>query len=733
MNRRKFIQITSLYSGGALLFSSLPIKSSPHSSNSDYFQPHPLIKLCPDGSIIIYVRKQEMGQGINTSLPLIVAEEMEADWQTIKSEIAPFDYEKKGDYTTVASDSVGSNWEPLRKAGASAREMLVAAAAQQWNVEKQSCQAEKGKVTNVLTGETIAFKNLIAMASKLPVPANPPLKNYKDFRIVGKGAKRINALEIVTGKTKFGIDAKFPGMLYALVLRCPVYEGKIKSYNADAAKKFEGVEAIVEIKNMGPAVGGRNGIAVVADSFWTAQKARDALQVIWDEGENAEVSSDIYSQKLRQKINEDPTIILSEKGKAEELFQSSSTKLVSEYEFPFLGHGCLEPANCTAIHKDGKFEIWGGFQAPAFVADRLPALFGIRREDLTIHLMMMGGGFGRRSGIDYAAEAMQISKAVTKPVKLYWTRTDDTQFDHYRPATYHQLSASLDQNKNITSWQDKVAGTPFTLKKLVKDYDHSRILIEANGGAAGDLHYPVNDFKNSFYLQSPPVPCGAWRSVGYSHNNFAVECFIDELAVEATMNPLDFRIKLLSQFDDQSIIGIRKLEYQPKRLIGVLRKVAEEIGWDNSKRKGHFYGIACCPYLSAKSYAAHAFDISVNRKKKITIHKIVGAIDCGFVIDPDGVRSQMEGALVWALSAVLKGEITLIDGRVQQSNLKDCGIMRFDELPNAAIHIIDSKEDPGSVGEVGVPSVAPALCNALFAATKQRIRKLPVSTAGFSI
>lgn len=733
MNRRNFIRITSLYSGGALLFSSIPGKGLSQANDPFCFQPHPLIKLCDDGSIIIYVRKQEMGQGVNTSLPMIVAEEMEADWQNIKSEIAPFDYEKKDEYTTISSESVRINWQPLRKAGASAREMLITAAAQQWNIEKQYCQAEKGKIINTLTSETIPFKDLIVAASRLPVPENPTLKNYKDFRIIGKGAKRINALEIVTGKTKFGIDIKLPGMLYALVLRCPVYEGKIKSYNADAARKMEGVKAIIEIKNMGAAVGGRNGIAVVADSFWTAQKARDALNVIWDEGENALVSSETYSKKLKEKFAENPTIILSEKGKAAEIFTSSSSQLVAGYEFPFLVHATIEPANCTAVYKDGKFELWGGFQAPAFVADRLPSLFGIKSEDITINLTLMGGGFGRRTSIDYAAEAMQISKALVQPVKVYWTRTDDTQYGQYRPAIYHQLSVSLDENKNILSWQHKIAGTPFILKKLTKDFDNSRILMEANGGPAGDFHYPATHFKSSFYLQAPPVPCGPWRSVGYSHNNFAIECFMDELAEKASLDPLEFRIKLLNQLENNSIIGARKVKYEPKRLIAVLQKAADEIGWNKSKPKGHFYGIACCPYLTAKSYAAHAFDISINSKKKITIHKIAAAIDCGLVIDPDGVLSQMEGALVWGLSAVLRGEITLKNGRVQQSNLKDCGILRFNEMPKIKVHIIDSKEDPGSVGEVGVPSVAPALCNAIFSATKQRIRKLPISKFGFSI
>jgi isoquinoline 1-oxidoreductase beta subunit len=736
MNRRNFIRITSLYSGGGLLFSSIPFKSFSQTNDPFCFQPHPLIKLCDDGTIIIYVRKQEMGQGVNTSLPMIVAEEMEADWQSIKSEIAPFDYEKKDEYTTISSESVKINWEPLRKAGASAREMLMMAAAQKWNIEKQYCQAEKSRIINTLTNESIAFKDLIVAASRFPVPENPPLKNYKDFRIIGKGAKRINALEIVTGKAKFGIDVKLPGMLYALVLRCPVYEGKIKSYDAEAAKKMDGVKAIVEIKNMGTAVGGRNGIAVVADSFWTAQKARDTLKVIWDKGENGAISSEAYSKKLKQKITEAPTIIMNEKGNAEEIFTSSAAKLVAGYEFPFLSHATIEPGNCSAAFKEGKFELWGGFQAPAFVADRLPSLFGIKREDITINLTLMGGGFGRRTGIDFAAEAMQIAKAISQPVKVYWTRADDTQFSQYRPAIYHHLSASLDENNNIDSWQDQMAGTPFILKKLTKDFDNARILMEANGGPAGDLYYPTAHFKSSFYLQDPPVPCGPWRSVGYSHNNFSIECFMDELAEKASMNPLDFRIKLLDRYSNEGnslIIGNRKLKFEPNRLIAVLQKAAGEIGWNQPRPKGHFYGIACCPYLTANSYSAHAFDISVNSKKRISINKVVAAIDCGLVIDPEGVKSQMEGALVWGLSSVLRGEITLKNGAVQQSNLKDCGILRFNELPNTKVFIIDSKEDPGSVGEVGVPSVAPALCNAIYVATKQRIRKLPISNLGYSI
>lgn len=729
MKRRDFIRITSLYSGGWILSAALPLNALAQTQYDPIcFQPHPLIKLCDDGLIIIYVRKQEMGQGVSTSLPMIVAEEMEADWQSIKSEIAPFDYEKKEEYRTIASDSIIKNWEPLRKAGAAAREMLMAAAAQQWNIEKKYCQAEKGKIINTLTNESVPYKELIVAASKLPVPENPPLKNYKDFRIIGKGAKRINAMEIVTGKTKFGIDIKLPGMLYALVYRSPVYGGKIKSYDAEQAKTIDGVKYIVEIKEMDAGLRGRNGIAVVADSFWTAQKARDVLQIVWDAGINGTVSSDNYSKKLKQKLTEPPTAIIEEKGNNDEVFKSASAKLETDYEFPFLSHATIEPVNCTATYKNGNYELWGGFQIPGNIADTLPVLFGVKMENIKINLTLMGGGFGRRASIDNASEAMQIAKAIEQPVKVYWTRTDDIQNDAYRPAMYHKLSASFNQDKTILSWQDQLSGTPF-LQNI------ARINIEAIGGAVGDFYYPVENFKSSFHFLEPPIPCGAWRSVAYSHNNFAVECFVDELAAKAGIDPFDYRLKLLSKAkrgEIQTKLG-RKFMYSPERLIAVLRKVAKEIGWHHSNHKGHYFGIACCPYLTAKSYVAHAFDISVDSKKKITIHKVVAAIDCGLVIDPDGVQSQMQGALVWGLSAALREEITLKNGRVQQSNLKNYGILRFDEMPNINVHIIDSKEDPGSVGEVGVPSVAPALCNAIFAATKQRIRKLPISKEGFNI
>jgi len=348
----------------------------------------------------------------------------------------------------------------------------------------------------------------------------------------------------------------------------------------------------------------------------------------------------------------------------------------------------------------------------------------------------MGGGFGRRAALDNASEAMQIARAIEQPVKVYWTRADDMQNDAYRPAIYHKLSASLDQDKNILSWQDQISGTPITFQKSTEGPDKLLINIEAIGGSAGDFYYPVKNFKSCFYFLESPLPVGQWRSVFYSHNNFAIECFVDELAAKSTIDPLDYRLKLLSQLKagevQTKIFGL-KLKYDPKRLNGVLNKVAAEINWHGTKPMGHYYGIACCPYLTAQSYAAHAIDISVDSKKKIIIHKVVAAIDCGLVIDPDGLQSQMEGALVWGLSAALRGEIALKNGRVQQSNLKDYGILRFDEMPNATVHIIDSKEDPGSVGEIGVPSVAPALCNAIFAATKHRIRRLPIIKEGFTI
>lgn len=739
MERREFIKLSAVYSSGLLLLQQVPLYAFNAKGDTPIcFQPHPLLKLCDDGSIIIYVRKQEIGQGVDTSLPMIVAEELDARWKDVKSEIADFDYEHSDEYTTWASRSVKDNWKPLREAGAVAREMLVQAAANRWNVDTALCKTEKSKVINITSNEAIAYKDLIEDASKLPIPETPKLKNYKDFKIVGKRKKKLTINNIITGKTTFSYDFSLPSMAYALVLRCPVHDGTIINYEATKAKNVEGVYDVVKIQPMRTA-NVEEGIAVVADSFWTAQKAIDLIEVEWDYGPFKNVSSESFMQTLKENVKTKELFVINEYGSPETIYNKSNIKTELQFEFPFLAHAPIEPPSCTATYNNGNFEIWGGFQNPGLVSDGLCVSFEIDRENLQINLMTIGGGFGRRVNYDNAAEAMQLAKATGKPIKLYWSRVDDMKKGAYRPAVASTLRASLDSNNNLSSWEFKSSGSAFFVDTLGRtDVPDFALRTESAGGAGKGFYYPISHFKSSYIHEPAPVNTGPWRSIAVSVNNFSIESTIDHLARKTNMDPLQFRLNLLqenvwaslqtkiAEKDEESI-------YQPSRFVNVLHRVAKAIGWDLPREKNHYYGIAGCPYFGAKSYAAHAFDISVSKNKKITIHRVVAAIDCGIVINPDGVLAQMEGAFIWALSAALRGEITLKDGVVQQATFSQYGVLRYDEMPPLEIIVIDSKEDPGSVGEIGVPSVAPALCNAIFAATGDRITTLPISKNGFEL
>ncbi|MCK7591701.1 molybdopterin-dependent oxidoreductase [Subsaxibacter sp. CAU 1640] len=732
MERRDFIKLSAIYSSGLLILQSVPLYALDADTDTPIcFQPHPLLKLCDDGSIIIYVRKQEFGQGLHTSLPMLVAEELDARWKNIRVEKAEFDYEHEKEYVTWASRAIKDLYKPMREAGALAREMLVQAAANKWNIDPSMCKTEKSKVINMASEESIAYKDLISDASELPIPKTPKLKNYKDFKIIGKSKKSLEIDNILSGKTIFSYDFSLPDMAYALVLRCPVHDGTIINYNATKAKNLEGVIDVVEIQPMRKA-NVEQGVAVVADSFWTAQKAIDLIDVEWDYGPFKGVTSESFMQTLKENVKTKELFVIDEYGNVEANYNESNIKTELHFEYPFLAHAPIEPPSCTATYKNGKYEIWGGYQNPGLASNGLCESFGIERESLQINLLHIGGGFGRRINFDNAAEAMQLAKAIDRPIKLYWSRTDDMKKGAYRPAEAVTLRASIDNYNNLSSWEFRSSGSSWFVDTFgLIEIPNSAHTGYGGFGEEGNLYYPVGHYKSAGFHEPAPVNTSPWRSIGNSRSVNSVECAIDDLAHKAQTDPLEFRLNLLQENGWKS--PQKRKDYQPNRLVNVLNQVAEGIGWFKPKKADHYYGIACCPYLGKLSYAAHAFDISVSKDKKITINRVVAAIDCGMVINPDGVLAQMEGAFIWALSAALRGEITLKDGVVQESTFKEYGILRFDEMPPLEIIITDSKEDPGSVGEMGVPSVAPALCNAIFAATGDRITTLPISKSGYEL
>jgi isoquinoline 1-oxidoreductase subunit beta len=729
MQRRNFIKIASYSTGGWLLAQMLPIGANANPVVPTCFQPSPLIKLCDDGKIYIYVIPQESGQGVQTSLPMILAEELEADPKDIIVQPMPFDAANSGPYDTGGSTSVLSQYMPLRQAGATAREMLVAAAAAQWGVAASQCRAEKSKVTDTVSGKEFTYAQLYAKAATMEVPKNPTLKNYKDFKIIGKqGQKKTNIKNMVTGKYLFGIDIKLPSMLYAAVVRCPVMDGKVVSWDAKSVAKIDGIVKLVEIKEMG--VNNRSGVGIIATNRWSAMKAAQQLKVVWNLGANAKASSKQYTAEMRKALTQKPTVMVDATAKnAEPLPVTQGAKTITaQYELPFLAHATLEPVNCTAQFKEGKFELWGGFQSPGSVSGGCSKFFGVKPTDVFINLQPMGGGFGRKLAADYGGEAMQLATHTNgKPVQLLYTRADDMKFDCYRPASFHAIKTEIDKEGMPTNWEHRMAIAPVLDFQGEKgNADNAR--GELGGGCDNDMYYHIPTMRGAVHKTNSPVVEGWWRAVNFTYNNFVIESFVDELAIAQKQDPLAYRLALLSK---KAITKISGATYTPQRLQNVLKEAAALIGWNDKRPAGRAVGIACCFYNHAMAYTAHAFDVSVDKNKKITIHKAVCATDIGIVIDPDGLENQIQGAFIWGMSEVLKSEITIDKGMVQQNHFRDFEVMRMGQLPPLQIKIINSTENPGGAGETSVPSVKPALCNAIAAACGIRIRSLPIKNQGF--
>ena len=733
MQRRAFIQLSSFLSGGWVMAQLIPVRAFA-SEDPVCFQPSPLIKLCSDGKIIVYVYKQEMGQGVQTSLPLIVAEELEADPKQVIAEALPYTTGNGYNYSTGGSTSVLREFTPLRKAGAAAREMLIKAAANEWGIAVENCRAQKSRVINTTTNQSIAFKDLIGKAAALPIPKDPVLKNYKDFTIIGKaGVKKNNIRDIVTGSLKYGLDYKIPGMLYAVIVRCPVVGGKAASWEKESVAGIEGIVELFEMKEMGEQLETRSGVAIVANNRWAALKAQQALRVKWTYPSGAnEKSSAGYFVDQAARLQQNPDVIFNESGTAVKEIPSPDKNWISaSYQIPFVAHAAMEPLNCIASFSDGKFTLWGGFQNPAKTATVATKFFGLSSKDIFINLMPIGGGFGRRLSADYSAEAMQIAYHIKKPVQLMYTRDDDMKFDNYRPASTHILSAKLGADKKPADWVHKIAIAPVADYLMGMKGNTNWLGMEAEGGANGDMYYAIPSLRSAVSRTQSPLVEGWWRAVNFTYNNVVIECFIDELAKNAGIDPLEYRLSLLKNMPARKIKG--GTPFDPARLAAALELAAEKIEWTKKRAPGRGLGIACCFYNHAKAYTAHAFEVSVSKTKKIKIHRAVVATDVGLVIDPDGFANQVEGGFVWGLSAVLKSEITVAAGAVQQSSFFDFQVSRMPDVPPLEIHVIPSNAEPGGAGETSVPSVIPALMNAIAAATGVRVRELPLKNKGYTI
>jgi isoquinoline 1-oxidoreductase beta subunit len=705
VSRRSLLKTGALMGGGLMLGFSLPLCGPLRAASAQMtpsFAPNAFIRIGTDDLVTIIVNKSEMGQGVYTSLPMLVAEELEVDWSKIRVEPAPVDpaynHTEWGIQGTGGSTSVWSEWERLRKAGATARAMLVKAAAEFWKVDPASCRAEKGFVIHNPTQRKISYGRLVEKASQMEPPKDVSLKEPKDFKILGKPRRRLDTPEKTNGKAIFGIDAKVPGMLTAVVARHPVFGGKVKTLNVDKARAVPGVKEVVQIDS---------GVAVIADGFWPANKGRDALEIDWDEGPLASLSTSGIREQYINLANS-PGAVARKEGNPESVLSKAARQPKAEYEVPYLAHACMEPLNCLVDLRPDSCEIWTGTQFQTVDRNSAASVVGLKPEQVKIHTTFLGGGFGRRANphSDFVTEAAQVAKAVKKPVKVIWTREDDMKGGYYRPMWYDRIAAGLDEKGNLIAWrhtivgQSILSGTPFDPKG---DVDPASV------EGAKEIPYEIPNILVDLHTPKIDVPVQWWRSVGHSHTAFVVESFIDEVAHEAGKDPYEFRRNLLAKHP---------------RHYGVLKLAAEKAGWGRPLPKGRGRGIA--QHESFGSFVAQVAEISVSAEGKVRVHKVVCAIDCGKIVNPDTIKAQMESGIVFGLSAALYGKITFQNGRVEQSNFHDYPLLRLNEMPLVEVHIISSKEKSGGVGEPGVPPIAPAVANAIFAVTGKRIRHLPI-------
>ena len=689
VNRRSFLKTGAAAAGGLLVSFYVPGRSALSAATSDA-KLNAYVHVGADDSVTLFIHKAEMGQGTVTSLSMLLAEELECDWNKIRTEFPGVSTEY-GPYQGVfGSSSIRSSWMTLRKAGATAREMLIQAAAQQWGVDKTRCRAENNAVINTQTNARLSYGSLADAAAKLQPPANVAVKDPSQFRLIGKPTKRLDTHDKVNGRATFGIDVRLPGMMHAVVERCPVFGGKVASFDASKTKTVPGVKNVVQISN---------GVAVIADNTWSAMEGRRVLKVTWDEGKVASVSSTGISKDFAEHSLR-PGAVARKNGDAAAALQGAAKKVEAIYETPFLAHAPMEPLNCVAHVRSDACDVWASTQGQSAAQEAAVEITGLPPAKVQVHTEFMGGGFGRRARADYVAEAVEVSKAAGIPVQVTWSREDDLQQDFYRPAAYGRFTAGLDGQGWPVALQARLICPPFGgLSNGV-----------ARTGVEGvvDLMYAIPNMLVDYHATDYGIPVSYWRSVGYSQNTFFAESFIDELAAAGGKDPLELRLRLLAN---------------APRLRAALELAADKAGWGKPLLAGHGRGISVVNNIG--SFTAQVAEVSVDRGK-LRVHRVVCAVDCGYDVNPSGIDQQIRSGIVFGLSAALKGGITLDHGRVQQQNFHQYDVLRMEEMPTIDVHVVPSKNAPGGIGEASTPGIAPAVANAIFAATGKRVRKLPI-------
>ncbi len=692
LDRRTFLKTAA--AGGALLLgihlpgcreergasASLPGSVQPVGFTST-FAPNAWLQVNDDGTVVVQVAASEMGQGVMTAIPMLVAEELEADWQRVRVEFAPARAEYAnplmGNQATGGSTAIRGFFQPLREAGAMAREMLVAAAAARWGVAPGSCRADRGEIIHLPSGRRLGFGELASEAARQPLPEQVRLKESGTFRLLGTPVPRMDTPAKVNGSAVFGQDVRVPGMLFASIERCPWFRGKAVRVEVGEALRLPGVVDVQIIDA---------GVAVLAESTWAAFKGRSALQVQWSPSKLQGLDSGAIRARL-QKALDRPKPRRNE-GNVDKAFRAADRTIEAEFALPYQAHACMEPMNCTAQVGSGECTVWAPTQAPGRTQQTAARITGLPPDRVRVVTTFLGGGFGRRSEQDFVEEAVELARRTGRPVQVAWSREDDIRHDFYRPASHSRLRAALDAQGRPIAWHQITAGPGL-----------------AQGGI--DIPYAIPNLRLEQAVVEPGVPVGFWRAVGASNNAFPVECFMDELAAAAGRDPFEFRRDLLA-------------DARPR---AVLELAAQKAGWGRHLPPGQGRGIAL--YRSFGSFVAQVAEVSVEGER-VRVRRIVCAVDCGVVVNPNTVEAQMESGIVYGLTAALESAITVRDGAVAQSNFHDFPLLRFDAMPQVEVHIVPSGEAPGGIGEPGTPPAAAAVANAIFAATGQRIRALPI-------
>ncbi|HJU16417.1 MAG TPA: molybdopterin cofactor-binding domain-containing protein [Stellaceae bacterium] len=708
VSRRSFIASVAAIGGGLALGFRLPAAveaaAAPGEAEIDAW-----VVIRSDDTVVIRVARSEIGQGVMTALPMLVAEELDCDWNKVRAEyVAPEENLKRhhawGPMSTGGSRSVRGSQDFLRRAGAAARHMLVAAAAQEWQVPAGECRTENGIVMHEPSGRRLRYGQLAAAAAHLPPPAAVALKDPKDWTLIGTAQKRLDTKAKVTGQPVFGIDVRVPGMLYAAIAQCPVFGGRLKSYDESRIRNLKGVRRVVALPD---------AAVVVADSWWTAKKAIDALPVNWQEGPQGRASSATIAAALQDGLAAPDAAVIREDGDFAAAIAGAAKRIEAEYRVPFLAHATMEPQNCTAQVTAERVEVWVPTQNGDAALATAAAAAGVPPEKVVVHKTMAGGGFGRRgTAQDFVRQAVLVAKAVGRPVKLLWTREEDTRHDFYRPMAMAKLVAGLDGAGRPIAWQVRLTG-PSIIASLFPKRLNGGVDRSFASGFTEEMNYDVPNYRVDYAMRKTPVPVGFWRSVNHSQNLFFRESFVDEMAHAAGLDPYRFRRKLLAK--------------SPKQL-AVLDAAARKAEWDKPPAPGIVRGIALAE--SYGSICAQVVEASAGGRDGVTVHRVVAAIDTGHVVNPAILVSQIESGIVYGLTAALYGTITIADGRVREGNFNDYEMLRLADMPKVETVLVPSGGFWGGAGEPPLPPLAPALCNALFAATGNRIRSLPLKEAG---